>query len=203
MAIREGILALLGDGPSHGYQLKTDFEDRTGHAWLVNVGQVYTTLGRLERDGLVEPAGDHGDERRSYRLTDHGRAALTEWFATPVVAAAPPRDELATKVLLAIAAPVVASTPVLPRQRTATLEQLQEYTRLKRTADPGPGGPRGEVRRGSAADGGDRELSWVLVLDALILKAEAEVRWLDLCEARLRQRASTDTDPTTSRGDAR
>ncbi len=182
MSMKHSLLALLDGGPSHGYQLKTDFETRTGGAWLVNVGQVYSTLQRLERDGLVAPAGDTDDERRVYRITDAGREVLDGWFGEPVVVSAPPRDELAIKVLLAIAAERAADeggvdvTAILQRQRTATLEQLQEYTRLKRQADP------------------DDDLPFVLLLDALVLKAEAEVRWLDLCEARLRGRAGTRRD---------
>lgn len=187
--MKHGILALLDDGPSHGYQLKTEFESRTGGAWLVNVGQVYSTLQRLERDGLVVPAGEPDDERRVYRITEAGQATLEGWFAEPIVVATPPRDELAIKVLLAVAAEEVAPeagrgevaagsgrkrvdvSAVLQRQRTATMEQLQEYTRMKRQADP------------------DEDLPFVLLLDALVLKAEAEVRWLDTCEARLRRRA--------------
>lgn len=176
--MKHGILALLEDGPSHGYQLKTDFEARTGGSWMVNVGQVYSTLQRLERDGLVAPAGDPDDERRVYRITAEGRVTLEDWFTRPVVVETPPRDELAIKVLLAIAAEHVDVTHVLQRQRTATIAQLQEYTRLKRQADP------------------DEDLPFVLLLDALVLKAEAEVRWLDTCEARLRHRR-TDTTTTT------
>lgn len=171
--MRHGILALLDGGPSHGYQLKHDFELRTGGAWMVNVGQIYTTLQRLERDGLVVPAGEPEDERRVYRITDTGKTLLDAWFAEPTVPATPPRDELAIKVLLAVAAEHVDVGALLQGQRTATLEQLQEYTRLKRQADP------------------ETDLPWLLLLDALVLKAEAEVRWLDTCEARLRQRATT------------
>lgn len=171
MSVKHSLLALLAEEPSHGYQLKSAFEDRTGGAWLLNVGQVYTTLARLERDGLVE-ALDAGQEaeRVAYRLTAAGAAALHKWFEAPVIADPPARDELAIKVLLAVAADAVDVTGVLMRQRTATVEQLQEYTRQKALADP------------------DTDLPWVLLLDALILKAEAEVRWLDLCEARLRRR---------------
>lgn len=171
MSVKHSLLALLAEEPSHGYQLKSAFEDRTGGAWLLNVGQVYTTLARLERDGLVE-ALDAGQEaeRVAYRLTAAGEAALHEWFEAPVIADPPARDELAIKVLLAVAADAVDVTGVLMRQRTATVEQLQEYTRQKALADP------------------DVDLPWVLLLDALILKAEAEVRWLDLCEDRLRRR---------------
>lgn len=170
MSMKHGILALLEDGPSHGYQLKSDFESRTGGAWLINVGQVYTTLQRLERDGLVAPLDDEGDDRRVFGITGDGRKMLAAWFAESTTPATPPRDELAIKVLLAIAAEHVDVTAVLQRQRTATLEQMQEYARAKQVADP------------------ERELPWLLLLDALTLKAEAEIRWLDVCEARLRQR---------------
>ena len=171
VSMKHGILALLEGGPSHGYQLKHDFESRTGGAWLINVGQVYTTLQRLERDGLVAPLDDdEGQDRRVFGITDEGRSVLAEWFAEPTMPSTPPRDELAIKVLLAIAAEHVDVTAVLQRQRTATLEQMQEYARAKRAADP------------------ERELPWLLLLDALTLKAEAEIRWLDVCDARLRQR---------------
>jgi len=173
--MKHGLLALLDAGPTHGYQLKQDFETRTGGAWMLNVGQVYTTLQRLERDGLVEAVGE-ADDRRIYRITAAGHEVVHGWYAEPVVAEAPPRDELAIKVLLAVAAEEVDVTAVLQRQRTATLEQLQEYTRLKRQADP------------------DAELPWILLLDALILKAEAEVRWLDTCEARLHHRTAAGTE---------
>jgi DNA-binding PadR family transcriptional regulator len=170
VSMKHGILALLEDGPSHGYQLKHEFESRTGGAWLINVGQVYTTLQRLERDGLVAPLDDEGRDRRVFGITDQGRKVLATWFAEPTTPSAPPRDELAIKVLLAIAAEHVDVTAVLQGQRTATLEQMQEYARAKQAADP------------------ERELPWLLLLDALTLKAEAEIRWLDVCEARLRQR---------------
>ena len=169
MSVKHSLLALLADTPSHGYQLKSSFEERTGGAWLLNIGQVYTTLQRLERDGLVVLDADDG-ERQTYRITEEGHAALDAWYDAPVVVDPPPRDELAIKVLLAVAADDVDVTALLQRQRTATVEQLQEYTRQKALADP------------------DDDLPWLLLLDALILKAEAEVRWLDMCEARLRRR---------------
>lgn len=169
MSVKHSLLALLAEGPTHGYQLKTAFEQRTGGAWLLNVGQVYTTLNRLERDGLIEATGAEGD-RTTYRLTPAGAAQVDEWFDSPVVVDGPPRDELATKVLIAVAAEHVDVTALLQRQRTAAVTQLQEYTRQKAHTDP------------------ERELPWLLLLDALILRTESEVRWLDLCEARLRRR---------------
>jgi DNA-binding PadR family transcriptional regulator len=164
------LLALLSEGPSHGYQLKTGFEQRTGSSWLLNIGQVYTTIQRLERDGLVEaidPATPD-DDRREYRITPTGRAQLDEWFAHPIVPDAPARDELTIKVLLAVAAEDVDVTELLQRQRRASVEQLQAYTRRKAKADPA------------------RDVAFLILLDALIFRTEAEIRWLDACDARIR-----------------
>ena len=88
MSVRQALLALLEQGPMYGYQLRAEFEQRTGATWPLNVGQVYTTLTRLERDGLVE--GRAGDRRRGatsiYRVTDAGRDEVAAWFTTPVAA---------------------------------------------------------------------------------------------------------------------
>jgi DNA-binding PadR family transcriptional regulator len=173
MSIRQGLLALLEQGPMYGYQLRAEFESRTGATWPLNVGQVYTTLGRLERDGLVEPLGDDGEGHAVYRITDAGRSEVSSWFATPVSRTSPPRDELAIKLAIAVTVPGVDVRAVVQRQRTATVRALQDYTRLKVQATDGDG----------PAD--HSQLAWLLVLDSLVFAAEAEVRWLDHCEARL------------------
>jgi DNA-binding PadR family transcriptional regulator len=167
------LLALLDEAPSHGYNLKTAFERRTGGSWLLNIGQVYTTIQRLERDGLVEAlGGGDEDDRREYRITPAGRAQLGTWFDNPVVAEAPARDELTIKVLLAVAAGDVDVTALLQRQRRASIEQLQAYTRRKAKADP------------------KRDVAFLILLDALIFRTEAEIRWLDACDARIRSLAT-------------
>lgn len=170
MTIRHSLLALLADQPTHGYGLKSSFERTTAGTWPLNVGQVYTTLARLERDGLVSSEGDTHTQRQTWRLTDAGRAALRVWYDSPVEEEPPARNELALKVLLAVAADSVDVSTILRSQRVATMDRLQRYTREKRSADP------------------DRDLTWTLLLDALILLAEAEIRWIDLCEERLRAR---------------
>jgi DNA-binding PadR family transcriptional regulator len=179
MSIRSGLLALLEQGPMYGYQLRAEFEARTGATWPLNVGQVYTTLARLERDGLVEP---HCEARTAepggqlvYRITERGRAAVREWFATPVSRATPPRDELAIKLAVAVTLPGVDVATVVQRQRTATVRALQDYTRLEQRA----------------TDRSGTELAWLLVLDSLVFQAEAEIRWLDHCEARLARAAGS------------
>jgi DNA-binding PadR family transcriptional regulator len=171
MSVRHSLLALLDAGPMHGYGLKTEFQAATGDVWPLNVGQVYTTLGRLERDGLVATETD-ADGQKVYQITEDGREELRRWFATPVAREVVPRQELAIKLVFAMRSSQADVAQVVHRERVATVRSLQEFTRLKATAE---------------ADG---DLSWVLMLDALIFQAEAEVRWLDLCEARLaRERA--------------
>ncbi|WP_299951593.1 PadR family transcriptional regulator [uncultured Modestobacter sp.] len=176
MSIRHGLLALLERGPSHGYQLRAQFDSATGATWPLNVGQVYTTLDRLERDGLVAQDGapdgsPDGEGRIAYRITDAGRAEVRTWFGSPVGSRAAPRDELAIKLALAVTTPGVDVLAVVQTQRSATMSTLQELTRLK-------------VRE--AAD----DLAWSLVLDSLVFRAEAEIRWLDHCEARVARAAA-------------
>jgi DNA-binding PadR family transcriptional regulator len=167
MSVKHGLLALLESGPMYGYQLRAAFEESTGGTWPLNVGQVYTTLSRLERDDLVRPlpSGDGG--QRPYQITAAGRAELATWFATPVSRNDRPRDELAIKLALALRTPGVDVRAVLQAQRSATMRTLQEYTRLKAGADQ------------------PADLSWRLVLDNMLFQAEAEMRWLDHCEASL------------------
>ncbi|MCB2020730.1 MAG: PadR family transcriptional regulator [Burkholderiaceae bacterium] len=171
MSVRHSLLALLADEPRHGYGLKSLFEASTAATWPLNVGQVYTTLARLERDGLVATTSiASDDERRTWCITAAGREALTAWFAEPVAHTPPPRDELAIKVLLAIAADAGVVTPLLERQRAAAMQRLQELTRHLAKADP------------------NKDLPWVLVIEALRLDVEAQVRWIDLVAQHLRER---------------
>ncbi|WP_441250354.1 PadR family transcriptional regulator [Kitasatospora sp. McL0602] len=182
MSIRHGLLALLDQGPRYGYQLRTEFEARTGATWPLNVGQVYTTLGRLERDGLVAPHGEDEEGHVYYAVTDAGRTELRSWFDSPVLRTTPPRDELAIKLAMAVTVPGVDVTGVVQGQRRHSMKALQDYTRLKGQA--------------IAADAGRQEdLAWLLVLEQLIFQTEAEIRWLDHCESRLVQRAAEPPEP--------
>lgn len=174
MSVKQALLALLEQAPKYGYQLRTEFEERTGATWPLNIGQVYTTLSRLERDGLVQAAGADAEGHPHYQLTSEGRREVASWFSTPVARTQPPRDELAIKLALAVTVPGVDVAAVIQRQRTATIGALQDYTRLKRTG-PDLAEPSG--------------LAWSLVLDSLVFGAEAEIRWLDHCEARLHRAA--------------
>lgn len=190
MSIPHGLLALLEQEPMYGYQLRAEFDRATGSTWPLNVGQVYTTLARLERDGLVVARDDDGEGGRTrYAITPAGGAALRDWFGRPVELVNRPRDELAIKLALAVTVPHVDVVQVVQTQRNATLRRLQDLTRLK--ADEGQPG-RGAGQRGATTD-----LSWSLVLESLRFAADAELRWLDHCEASV-LRASRESVPTTS-----
>lgn len=187
MSVKQGLLALLATEPMYGAQLRAEFEARTGGTWPLNVGQVYTTLARLERDGLVEAIGEDAEGRISYRLTRTGRAEVVRWWTSPVSRETTPRDELVIKLALAVTVDGVDVNRVVQTQRTATLRHLQDLTRLKQ---------RATTHHESAADGdGQVDLAWLLVLENLIYAGEAEVRWLDHVEARLVREATRPRTP--------
>lgn len=179
MAVREGLLALLREGPSHGYQLKTAFEAATGGTWPLNVGQVYTTLDRLQRDGFV--TSEEVDGQKRYAITPAGREELVGWWSTVPGDAPPPRDELLLKVLLAVEDGPDHALDVVTRHRTALTRLLQQ-------------------RRRATRPGTQDDLPAALVAEALVTRAEADLRWLDLCEARI-LRARTTASPPTTNGD--
>ena len=175
MSIRYSILALLQEQPRYGYQLRAAFEERTGAVWPLNIGQVYTTLARLERDALVRKEGDDGRGHVLFSITDAGTAEIRRWFATAVDRGAPPRNELAIKLALAVSTADTDVPALIQAQREISLRELQEYT---------------QDRRDLAANQRVTDTARLLVLDSLIFHAEAEARWLDLCDARLVQQAN-------------
>ena len=172
MSVRQSLLAILDQGPCYGYQLRTEYDRRTGSSSPVNVGQIYTTLERLERDGLVAK-GDTDDQGHVYyEITDPGRAEAREWLSSPVARASGTRDELALKLALAATLPGVDVAPIVQTQRRASLAVLQDLRQARRATG-----------RADSADG--EELAWRVVTDALMFQAEAEVRWLDHLEEHL------------------
>jgi DNA-binding PadR family transcriptional regulator len=175
VSVRQSLLAILDQGPCYGYQLRAEFDRRTGSTWPLNVGQIYNTLDRLERDGLVEK--DDVDEQGHvyWQITDAGSAEVSDWLASPVERGQGTRDELAIKLAVAATLPGVDVGAIIQTQRRASLRQLQELNRAKYA--------------GASADGASpftpEELAWSLVVDSMIFAAEAEVRWLDHTEQRL------------------
>lgn len=164
MSLRFGILGLLADRPLHGYDVKQRFESLLGGSWEVNVGQVYTTLQRLERDGLVEPAGERGDRRRlAYRLTDAGRAALEGWLRQPESEPQLLRDAIYVKLLLTTRLANGDLDQLLTGQRRVYLQRLRDLAGLEEDA-----------RRGGRHD-------LVLLYRGAILHTEADLKWVDAC----------------------
>ena len=184
MSIRHALLALLSEGPKYGLQLRQQFEARTGEVWPLNVGQVYTTLGRLERDGLVasdDPEGDDSRQKR-FRITGDGDRELVSWLTTPAEATSPPRDELVIKVMVASGVPGVDVQDVIQTHRRHLVELMQQWTRLKN-------------------DEAEHDLNLALVVDAELFRLDSAVRWLDSAGARLaRARPSEGFGPMAASG---
>ena len=132
MSVRHAMLALLSEGPKYGLQLREEFEARTGEVWPLNVGQVYTTLQRLERDGLVKSdgTGEQGPQKR-FRITTGGQQELARWLCTPSDLSSPPRDDLVIKVLVALYVPSADVHAVIQAHRRYLVELMQQWTQIK------------------------------------------------------------------------
>lgn len=168
MSVPHALLALLSAGPKYGLRLQNEFQSRTGDVWPLNVGQVYTTLQRLERDGLVETEGEGERSQKRYRITSGGAEELAGWLRTPPELVPPPRDELVIKVLVALQIPGIDVREILQVHRRRVIEVMQRYTRIK-------------------ADAGQDDVPLALVADAELFRLEAIVRWLDAADVRLKQ----------------
>jgi DNA-binding PadR family transcriptional regulator len=161
-------LALLSEGPKYGLQLRQEFEAKTGEVWPLNVGQVYQTLQRLERDGLVESEDVDEGPQRTYLITRAGKDELDTWLRTPPDLSSPPRDELVMKVLVAVGVPGIDVADVIQAHRRYVVQLMQQWTRLKEDAE-------------------EHELGVALAVDAELFRLDAVIRWLDAADARLRR----------------
>lgn len=170
MSVRQSLLAILDQSACYGYQLRAEFDRRTGSTWPLNAGQIYGTLERLERDGLVQKGDVDSEGHTFWEITDAGSAEVAAWLSSPVERGQGTRDELAIKLAVAATLPGVDVAEVIQTQRRASLAQLQSLQRAKFSGDN--------------VDGPE-ELAWSLVADSMIFAAEAEVRWLDHTEQRL------------------
>ena len=168
MSVPHALLALLSQGPKYGLRLQSEFESRTGEVWPLNVGQVYTTLQRLERDGLVETTGDGERSQKRYRITSVGERELSEWLSNPPDLVPPPRDELVIKVLVALQVPGIDVHELLQVHRRHVIETMQRYTQVKAAAR-------------------EDDVPLALVVDAELFRLEAIVRWLDAADVRLKR----------------
>src|SRR5579863_8310372 len=172
MSVPHALLALLSEGPKYGLRLREEFEARTGEIWPLNGGQVYTTLQRLERDGLVESDGT-GEEgpQKGFRISAGGERELARWLRTPPDLSSPPRDELVMKVLVALYVPAADVPAVIQAHRRYLVELMQQWTRIK--------------EYDAASD-----LSMSLAIDAELFRLDSVVRWLAAAEARVNRAAA-------------
>ena len=181
MSVRHALLALLAEGPKYGLQLREEFEARTGEVWPLNVGQVYTTLQRLERDGLAESEDAAQDgPQKTYRITADGEAELAGWLRTPPDMASPPRDELVMKVLVAMRVPGTNVHDVIQVHRRYLVELMQQWTRIKEAE-------------------ADSDLNLALVVDAELFRLDAVIRWLDTADGRIKRAADQSNETKTPR----
>jgi DNA-binding PadR family transcriptional regulator len=180
MSVRHALLALLSEGPKYGLQLRQEFEADTGEVWPLNVGQVYTTLQRLERDGLVESdeADVEGPQKR-FRITAPGRDELDGWLRMPPDLSSPPRDELVIKVLVALRVAGVDVRDVIQVHRRYLVQLMQQWTHLKE-------------------DLADQDLGFALVVDAELFRLDSVIRWLDAAEGRLKRASAAPVAEATA-----
>ena len=157
MSIRQSLLAILDLGPCYGYQLRLEFERRTAPSSPLNVGQVYATLDRLERDAHVTKRTPDSAGHVYYEITDAGRNAVQEWLSAPVPA--PARDELATKLALAMTLPGADPAALIAAQRSRATTVIAANAAREHAT-----------------------LAERLVGEAQALSAQAELQWLDRCE---------------------
>ena len=177
MSVRHALLALLSEGPKYGLQLREEFEARTGEVWPLNVGQVYTTLQRLERDGLVESDDvEAAGPQKGFQITAEGERELSEWLRTPPDLSSPPRDELVMKVLVALRVPGTNVHEVIQVHRRYLVELMQQWTRIK-------------------AEEAESDLGLALVVDAELFRLDAVIRWLDAADGRLKRAATEPPSP--------
>jgi DNA-binding PadR family transcriptional regulator len=190
VSVRHAILALLSEGPKYGLRLREEFEARTGEVWPLNVGQVYTTLQRLERDGLVESDGEGEGPTKAFRITGTGAHELDAWLRTPPDLTSPPRDELVMKVLVALRVPHASVAEIIQAHRRYLIELMQQWTHIKEEADPA-------------------DLHLALAVDAELFRLDSVVRWLDSADGRIKRAAAdrgtaaaAGTPPTGTPGQA-
>ncbi|MGH2755393.1 MAG: PadR family transcriptional regulator [Actinomycetota bacterium] len=165
MNVPYGLLGLLEDGPRHGYDLKRSYDRLFAHGKPLKFGQVYATLGRLERDGLVAGLTEEpgkGPDRKLYTITEEGVTDLDTWLRAPEPIEPYVRSVIFGKVLLALLSGRPAHH-VLQEQRSTHQHRMRELTRLK----------------------SDNDVQTVVLADYALLHLEADLKWIDLTEARL------------------
>jgi DNA-binding PadR family transcriptional regulator len=192
MAVKYALLGLLADAPMHGYDLKRAFDDKLGDIWTLNVGQIYTTLERLKAEGFVdydEVAQSDKPDKKVYRITDAGRDEFQDWRLRPIKAEPRTlRDELFVKIIFMDMREVDAVLALIQTQQSVYMTQMMQLTDRKYQIEQ-------KARRAlqKAATNDERQsiererVINSLLLDVALLHAEADIRWLRQCEAKIKE----------------
>src|SRR2546428_6344068 len=162
VSLKYGVLGLLKEQPLHGYEVKNRFEAMLGGTWDVNIGQIYTTLQRLERDGLIRPVGPRGDRGKLlYELSPHGQKALDEWLAEPDSGPQQLHEDIYVKLLLAARIANGNLPGMLARQKRTYLQRLRDLNRLEERARS------------------DGRVDLARLVRGALLHTEADLKWVD------------------------
>jgi DNA-binding PadR family transcriptional regulator len=170
MSVKNTLLALLYQQPAHGYELGKQLNLIVSAEWDVKPGQIASTLKRLKAANLVDyevEQTDDAPDRKVYCITDAGLDELRDWYLTPEVRDYRLGDAFYVKLVLSLVGGPVKPEQVLMVQRRELYQQLHEATDMRRKADP------------------QTQLPWVMLLDSAIMHLEADLRWIEMCEARL------------------
>jgi len=170
MSVKHALLALLYQRPMHGYELGKQLNLAVSADWDVKPGQIASTLTRLNESGLVDyevMESSDAPDRKVYAITEKGIEELRAWYLTPEVREYRLGDTFYIKLVLSLINGPVTSEQVLMVQRRELYQQLHEVTELRRKTDP------------------QAQLPWALLLDSAIMHLEADLRWIEMCEARL------------------
>jgi len=181
MSVKYAILGILSEQERHGYELRCAFNQRVGDFWSLNPGQIYTTLDRLEHEGLVEwreESQESRPHRKIYRITHKGRRELQDWLAQPVAKARALRDELFIKLLFLDRANPELIQTLIAEQKRVYLSHMQQLARRKSEL----------TKRPDRSSAGVTEL----LMDAALFHAEADVRWITMIEKKRKERSRAD-----------
>ncbi|NIY60511.1 PadR family transcriptional regulator [Clavibacter michiganensis subsp. michiganensis] len=179
MSVRHALLAVLTEGTCYGYQLRTEFSRRTGTSVPLNVGQIYNTLDRLERDGLVVKGATDEEGHVPYAITGAGHAEVEAWLAS-AVGPVGVRDELLVKVTLALSLPSGDALEVVRTQREGSLTEAAALARI-----------RSELE----TDGGEVAIAHLLAVEAQEAQVAARLAFLDAAERRIDDARATGARP--------
>ena len=161
MSVKHSILALLYEKSRHGYELKTGFDELVQSMWPLNTGQVYTTLDRLERDGLVITPGHDKKDRKLYQVTDLGKEDLWLWLKEPVERSLL-KDEFYFKYLCASHVDYEEKKVMIQAQKQSLMKDVLHLTHLRK-----------QMRQS-----GNRTMN--MLMEGALLHLEADIKWLDM-----------------------